>query len=1346
MQYGQQLLSDRDAAVILNTLTALDEGVLSKLARWLDAAGELWITRELLPTFHDQLDSGTGLFWQSGSSEPAETWMRRTLRTGETLTFSPVGPGDWQADESHPTAIVIPLPGKGDAILGVLQVSRAGDRPFSLEEREFLAGFSTQIALALQSAQGLAIEQWRIEQLSLVRDVSMQIAGVRDLDELSRQLVSLILKTFKYYFVAIFTQEPGQQELRFRASAGPERHSIKASGYPSGETAEKPDPGTPPAYPGKLLVKLGEGMIGYTAQSGQEMVVNDIRKEPQYRFHEFLPDTLSEVTLPLTIEGRILGVLDVQSDQLDDFHETDLLVLRALASNIAVAAEGARLYSGVRRRAEQLSAIYEVSNAITSVLDPDRLLTEVVSLIHRRFHYPFVNIFTVHPGRRKVIYEAGSGARSQALDEAGYVLELDDPQGIIPWVARNGETMLVNDVEQEPLYRPSPLPPHETLSELCVPVLYRDEVLGVLDVQSDHRAAFGEEDRFLFESLADNVATAMHNASLFRSEVWRRQVSDSLHAVAGLLSADVNLDHVLEVILKELVRNLPCDLASIWLLDEKEDRGAGQPGADSLRLAALQGPMASILDLAQGLSLQSFIQCSDDDPTPIDPDINAALVLDALTSQYPVIRIAPSPSDPLAAALGFPPDYSAIAAPLRIGEQNLGVLVLLHRTPGRYGVEASSIAATFSSYAAVAIENTRLYEDAHEQAWVSTVLLQVAEAAQTITNARDLMNAIAQTTPMLVGVSACAIFSLDEDDTFISAAAAGLSVQGQEKFNSGQFPPGDIPMLDELLEERHPSIARLDGEKSPLVEIFAPSAEAGERPASAIKTSWIVGVPLMGREELLGAFLVVYNLDPSSSSLETEFEETVSIIQGVAQQLALALENLRLAKSQRDEAYVSVALLQVAQAVVSTNDLDDILGSIVRITPILVGVRRVAIFLRGEDRAEFFLGQGYGLPKTVENLSFKPGSFPLLDMVYQEDSLLVCPLQSGREPILAGEYLEHWTSLPLPEPETLEVNLDSADSLLLAFPLSVKGQVLGVFLVEEPTTAVSGGTQPGGSNRRMRSKRLEITTGITQQAALAIQNDRLQREALTRERLEREMQLARDIQRTFLPHQIPELPGWELNTYWQPAREVAGDFYDFFQMESNRLGLLIADVADKGMPAALFMTLVRTLIHAVVQQVDDPADVLARVNELLAPDAEQGMFVTLFYAVMNLESGELAYANAGHNPPMIYCRHTGEVVRFEKGELALGVLPESRYSGHYRSFQPGDCLVLYTDGITEAFSPSDQMFGEQGLQETIRLIMQRSPEVTADELLRGIDESVQVFVGDAPLADDLTLVVLRRDI
>ena len=172
------------------------------------------------------------------------------------------------------------------------------------------------------------------------------------------------------------------------------------------------------------------------------------------------------------------------------------------------------------------------------------------------------------PIGRLIEYQAGSGTRSQDL--AGYTLPLDDAEGIIPWVAREGQVVLANDVKQDERYRPSPLPPEDTNSELCVPLLYDDEIVGVLDIQSDMQNAFTEDDHVLFEAVADNIATAIHNADLYRSEQWRRQVADSLREVAGLISADVGVDDVLEAILSELDRNLPVDISAIWLMEDDE--------------------------------------------------------------------------------------------------------------------------------------------------------------------------------------------------------------------------------------------------------------------------------------------------------------------------------------------------------------------------------------------------------------------------------------------------------------------------------------------------------------------------------------------------------------------------------------------------------------------------------------------------------------------------------------------------------------------------------------------------------------------------------------------------------
>lgn len=1091
--------------------------------------------------------------------------------------------------------------------------------------------------------------------------------------------------------------------------------------------------------------------------------------------HQLEDDTWEESAAPLQAQvlvaplfgeqnptRKVLGVIQALRPRQHPFSPIDFELLQGLADQVSLALQAALRMALEHHRAGQLAAISEVSNAITSVLDTERLLEEVSTLIRKRFGYPFVHVYTVNPARQEVVYEAGSGQRSQFLKQAAYTLGLGDTQGIVPWVARQGQTALVNDVTQDGRYRSSPLPPFTTRSELTVPLIFGGEVLGVLDVQSDQVDVFGEEDRFLFETLADHIAIAMRNANLYRTETWRRQVADSLHDVAGLLSADVGLSQVLKAILTELERNLPCDLASIWLLDE--DVGANGAIGDAigtsngpnaapgrlppLRLAAVHGPMATGLNLAEGLDLRSFIECgveeiAADSAAASDTLNEAAFLVEALRADVPVIRSPGSSRDPLGIALDFPGDYSGIAAPLRIGEQCLGVLVLTHTDANRYGKEAAHMSATFSSYAAVAIENARLYESAHDQAWVSTVLLQVAEATQTLTTLNELAATIARITPMLVGVNVCAIYTLEEGNVFMPAAAAGLSPEGQEEFERWRFSEGNVPAFDSLLADRRPSVIRMADDDSLLGEIFSLTSQTEEAPnAQAESAGWIIVTPLQGRESLLGAFIVIYTLEPTSPKLEASFNEMLSIIQGVVQQTAMAIENIRLMKSQKEEAYVSVALLQVAQAVVSNNDLMDILGSIVRITPILVGIRRVAVFLWDEGEAQYTLAQGYGIPKGAEGSAFQPGAFPLLERVRQEDSLWACPLGAAGQ---AADVLEWWTVLPLPDLDEVQEVLESEVNLLLALPLSVKGQVVGVFLIEEPDTPSANGLPVATTNRRMRAKRLEITTGISQQAALAVQNDRFQRETVRRERLDREMQLAREIQRTFLPHSLPRLSGWDLDVYWRPAREVAGDFYDFFDLPGKRLGMVIADVADKGIPAALFMTLVRTLMRATVQQLADPAEVLAQVNAVLAPDADQGMFVTLFYAVLALETGELAYANAGHNPPLLFCQESGAVQRLEKGETALGVLPEQSFTSRARQLHAGDFLVLYTDGITEAFSPLDHMYGEEGLKQTIQAALENSQAVTAGELLGVIDESVQLFVGDTPPADDLTLLVLRGE-
>ncbi|TLN03474.1 GAF domain-containing protein, partial [bacterium] len=375
-------------------------------------------------------------------------------------------------------------------------------------------------------------------------------------------------------------------------------------------------------------------------------------QESHYRYVDSLPETESEVAFPLKIEQRVLGILDLQSDQPDAFHELDRIVLRALADSIAIAVEGARLYSDVQRRAEQISAVFEITHALTSILDLDKLLDTVVETIQKRFGYPFVHLYSVHPGRRLILYWAGSGARSDSFREQQIQISLDESTGIIPWVARTGKPLLANDVRKEPLYKPSPVPPYDTSSEVALPLSYGGETQAILDLQSTEYNAFDEKDVSILEALSASIAIALRNASLYRSEQWRRQVADSFRDVANLLNANVTLDELLNSILSELEKNLPCEASAIWLYEEDPQH----PNAsDRLRLA-----------YSHGFTVEHMNRVLEQDPV-------ARQWLEAsLNSTEPTIRRPTDPLGPLGAALDFSPDYSSIAAPLMSGKQSLG--------------------------------------------------------------------------------------------------------------------------------------------------------------------------------------------------------------------------------------------------------------------------------------------------------------------------------------------------------------------------------------------------------------------------------------------------------------------------------------------------------------------------------------------------------------------------------------------------------------------------------------------------------------------------------------------------
>ena len=244
-------------------------------------------------------------------------------------------------------------------------------------------------------------------------------------------------------------------------------------------------------------------------------------------------------------------------------------------------------------------------------------------------------------------------------------------------------------------------------------------------------------------------------------------------------------------------------------------------------------------------------------------------------------------------------------------------------------------------------------------------------------------------------------------------------------------------------------------------------------------------------------------------------------------------------------------------------------------------------------------------------------------------------------------------------------------------------------------------------------------------------------EAQERERIEQELQVARQIQQALLPEAVPELDGWQLAAYYKPAREVGGDFYDFLELEDGHLGLVVGDATGKGMPAALVMATTRGMLRAVAQTLDSPGEVLQRVNDALYPDIPSEMFVTCFYAILDPRSGTLRYANAGHDLPYLW--DGGDAEELRARGMPLGLMPEMGYEEKEGVLREGDSVLFYSDGLVEAHDPNYEMFGFPRLRVLI------SEHNKQRSLVDSLLDEVYSFVGEGwEQEDDITLLTLRR--
>ncbi len=575
-------------------------------------------------------------------------------------------------------------------------------------------------------------------------------------------------------------------------------------------------------------VPEGQGIIGWLRSAHQPLLVRDFAAEmaslparPAY-----LSDNppRSGIYLPLLVADTAIGAVSIQSPLPNAFDESHLRLLAILANQSASALNNARLFERAERRLNALTAVSEVGRRVANILELDPLLTQLVELIRSRFGYYHAQIFLIEPGSDRAVFRASSG---QGLNEKWHAegrMYRIGREGIVGWVAQSGQTLIANDVTQEPRYIPDdPRLLPDTRAEMAVPMMIEGEVLGVLDVQSTERDAFGADDLFTLRTLADQAAVAVNSARAYeaqRVEAWTTTV---MLQVAEATSQAESMEEVLETAVRVTAMLAGVESTLLWLWDEEYGAfefggaygiSAGEVPASALRFPEGDWPALDALRLTRRPAvLETGI---DGDPLPVE-----------------LHRVCGS-------------DLVALLPMLNKGEVFgvLGAGFSRERVPELDDRRLAMLAGIAHQIAA-AVDNARLTAMREEEAWTSTVLLQVAEAIRRLQPVDVTLEQVTRIVPALTGVDRCVALLNDDEGNFRARTVHAGRPDLAEPYMGVIIRPGELPLLDDACRTGQPLVVD-DTEGNPRI----PPAWR-ERFGSRT----VLVVPLLVADEPIGALL-----------------------------------------------------------------------------------------------------------------------------------------------------------------------------------------------------------------------------------------------------------------------------------------------------------------------------------------------------------------------------------------------------------------------------------------------------------------------------------------------------------
>jgi sigma-B regulation protein RsbU (phosphoserine phosphatase) len=461
-----------------------------------------------------------------------------------------------------------------------------------------------------------------------------------------------------------------------------------------------------------------------------------------------------------------------------------------------------------------------------------------------------------------------------------------------------------------------------------------------------------------------------------------------------------------------------------------------------------------------------------------------------------------------------------------------------------------------------------------------------------------------------------------------------------------------------------------------------------------------LAVPLIGRGQMIGVVEAI-------NKINGEFDEgDLDTLVGLANQFAVAIDNANLYRDARQSADQQMQLYEVSKKLSSTLNLDEVLHQIMISLKRIVDYKAGGIYLLDKEKDELDTAYSVGYDEEIkEYLKVKIGQ-----------GLVGASARTG-EPLIIGDVTK--------DERFIRCASDIMSEIVV--PIKINGRILGILNLES--------IKKNAFNR----KTLDLLMAFTSQAAVSIDRANMHHSLLESRRLEEQLNIARNIQLTFLPKRNPDIKGFDISGINIPSEEVGGDYFDFIRIIPNQMGIAIADVSGKGIPASLLMASFRASLIAEIRNNYAIRTICKKVNSLLYESVEQGNYVTAFYGVLDSKNDIFTFSNCGHNLPILI-RANGSIEYLQEGGPALGVIEKSEYEERPVFLQSGDLIAFYTDGVTEVYDKNGAEFGQDKLIDALKEFR----GLSAVDMQGKIIERVKSFASREHMFDDLTMIIIKK--